>query len=145
MSSATSFAIDKYVLLQFKSGLREQQRDLHERIDQAERELRVLASSGPGDIADNASGNSLENSAIAELSQNRSRLRSVELALDRIRSGDFGLCGECGGPIGLRRLQAVPSTSHCIQCQERREQANFDSAAYYRESVGASGSTHEYA
>ena len=142
MSSAIGLTIDKYVLLQFKTGLREQQRHLHERIDQTERGLRDRADSGPGDIADDASGESLENSAIAELGQNRGRLRSVELALERIQTGHFGICGHCGDPIGLKRLQAVPWTDNCIQCQERREQADFSSVTSSWQSAPVAESAH---
>lgn len=112
---------DKYVLLQFKSGLREQQRWLQESIDQAEKTIRELGDAGPRDIADVASGQSLEVSVISQVTQNRGRLRLVELALERIRIGTFGTCSECGAAISLRRLQAVPWANHCIQCQERYE------------------------
>jgi|SRR5215470_274035 len=121
LESHSSF--DKYVLLQFKSGLREQQRELQESIDQAEKAIRELSDSGPRDVADAASGHSLELSVIAQSSQNRNRLRLVEIALERIRSGTFGTCAVCGAAIGTRRLQAVPWASHCIECQERFEQA----------------------
>ena len=122
MSLTSHSSFDKYVLLQFKSGLREQQRSLQESIDHSEKTIRELGDAGPRDIADAASGQSLEVSVIAQVTQNRGRLRLVELALERIRIGTFGTCAECGAAIGLRRLQAVPWANHCIQCQERYEQ-----------------------
>jgi DnaK suppressor protein len=137
MDLASHFLFDKYVLLQFKSGLREQQRELHESLEQAEKAIRELADSGPHDLADAASGHSLEGSVIAESSQNRIRLRLIELALERIRNGTFGACVDCGAAIGLRRLQAIPWTSHCIQCQERYEQGNLTGAASSLEPVPA--------
>jgi DnaK suppressor protein len=130
-------SFDKFVLLQFKSGLREQQRELQQLIAQAERAIRELTDSAPRDIADVASEHSLQGSVIAQLSQNRSRLRLVELALERIRSDSFGTCANCGAAIGLRRLQAVPWTSHCIQCQERREQGGVNETASWPEPVPA--------
>jgi DnaK suppressor protein len=122
MSLATGFSFDKYVLLQFKSGLREQQRELQQLVQQAEQAIRELADSEPGDLADAASGYSLEVSVIAQSRENRSRLRLVELALERIQLGTFGICDECEKAIGLKRLQAIPWTNHCIECQEGREQ-----------------------
>ena len=41
--------------------------------------------------------------------------------LQRIRNGDFGTCGKCGDSIGLKRLQAYPTTTVCIECQKRAE------------------------
>jgi len=122
MSLTVQSTLDKHILLQFKTGLREQKNWLLESLEEAEQTIRELSHSGPGDMADAASGQSLEISVIAQSRQNRSRLRLVELALDRIRVGTFGACDECGGAIGLRRLQAVPWTGYCIQCQEKCEQ-----------------------
>jgi DnaK suppressor protein len=122
MSLGTVLSFDKYVLLQFKSGLREQQRELQQVIDQAEENIRNLADSEPHDIADAASGVTLERTVIAQSSQDRTRLRLVELALERIRLGTFGICADCGDPISIKRLQAIPWASHCIHCQEKHEQ-----------------------
>jgi DnaK suppressor protein len=122
MSLGTVLSFDKYVLLQFKSGLREQQRELQQVIDQAEENIRNLADSEPHDIADAASGATLERTVIAQSSQDRTRLRLVELALERIRLGTFGICADCGDPISIKRLQAIPWASHCIHCQEKHEQ-----------------------
>lgn len=122
MTATPLSSLDKYVLLQFKSGLWEQQRWLLESIKEAERTIRELRSSDPRDIADEASGRTLEVSVLAQHSESRNRLRLVELALERICGGTFGTCAECVEAIGLKRLQAVPWTSHCIQCQERHEQ-----------------------
>ena len=47
MSFSTHSSLDKYVLLQFKSGLREQQRELQGSIEQAETAIRDLADSTP--------------------------------------------------------------------------------------------------
>ncbi len=49
------------------------------------------------------------------------RLREVEDALDRLEEGTYGLCEECGAAINLERLKILPFTTHCVQCQERRE------------------------
>jgi DnaK suppressor protein len=122
MTFLTHSSLDRSVLLQFKSGLREQQRDLQQFIEQAETAIRDLAESTPRDAADAASDHALEGSVIAQLGQNRNRLRLVEGALDRIRIGEFGNCANCGDAISLKRLQAVPWASYCVPCQEQHEQ-----------------------
>ena len=123
LTSHSSF--DKYVLLQFKSGLREQQRELQLSIEQAEHEIRALADLRPSGIEDAAPDNALKEEIFGRLSQYRSRLRLVEIALEGIRGGTFGTCADCGGAIGARRLQAVPWASYCIDCQERLEKTEL--------------------
>lgn len=48
-------------------------------------------------------------------------LADVEAALTRIRNGVFGVCIDCGGPVGHDRLKAYPTAKRCIDCQSRRE------------------------
>ena len=46
------------------------------------------------------------------------QLRLVEEALDRIETGDFGVCMSCEEPIPTKRLQALPWAKYCVACQE---------------------------
>ena len=46
-------------------------------------------------------------------------LREVEQALERLRTGEYGTCQECGEPVSEKRLQAVPWARYCIRCQEQ--------------------------
>ena len=117
----TSFSLDRHVLLQFKSGLREQQRELQETIDRVEQDIRDVAESR-ADSMDLSCSNAAKETMATRNTQNRGKLKLVELALERIRNGSFGRCIACDSAIGMKRLQAVPSASHCIACQERLEQ-----------------------
>ncbi len=42
-------------------------------------------------------------------------------ALERIEAGTFGVCRLCGGTIGLKRLEAVPTATQCIECKSKQE------------------------
>lgn len=46
------------------------------------------------------------------------QLRLVEEALDRVHSGDYGVCLACEQPIPAKRLQALPWARYCVPCQE---------------------------
>jgi len=48
------------------------------------------------------------------------QLRLIEEALDRIRSGDYGVCLSCEEPIAPKRWHALPCARYCIECQENR-------------------------
>src|SRR5690348_1989716 len=68
--------------------------------------------------------------AIRNLDRESQLLRNVRAALRRIDDGSFGTCAHCEEDISPKRLNAVPWTSLCIQCQEQadrnREQGNDD-------------------
>jgi RNA polymerase-binding protein DksA len=42
-------------------------------------------------------------------------------ALERVEAGTFGICRLCGGPIGRKRLEAVPTATQCIECKSKQE------------------------
>uniref|UniRef100_Q02C95 Transcriptional regulator, TraR/DksA family n=1 Tax=Solibacter usitatus (strain Ellin6076) TaxID=234267 RepID=Q02C95_SOLUE len=46
------------------------------------------------------------------------QLRMVEEALDRLESGDFGICLACDESIAEKRLQALPWARYCVKCQD---------------------------
>jgi DnaK suppressor protein len=46
------------------------------------------------------------------------QLRLIEEALDRLDSGDYGICLSCDEPIPPKRLQAVSWARYCVRCQE---------------------------
>ena len=46
------------------------------------------------------------------------QLRLIEEALDRIRSGDYGICLACEESIPAKRLHALPWAKYCVSCQE---------------------------
>ena len=48
-------------------------------------------------------------------------LNAVNAALDRIEAGTYGKCVECGRPIARERLEAIPYTPYCIDCERKQE------------------------
>ncbi|MBX9960009.1 MAG: TraR/DksA family transcriptional regulator [Burkholderiaceae bacterium] len=50
-------------------------------------------------------------------------LDAIDAALQRIETGDYGVCTDCGTEIPDARLQAAPETPRCIVCQDRLEHA----------------------
>lgn len=56
------------------------------------------------------------------LGQNETEMLSdIVAALERIDDGTFGECTHCGQTIAKARLDAIPYTSHCRECQEQFE------------------------
>ena len=48
-------------------------------------------------------------------------VRTIEVALKRLTSGDYGACVDCGADIPLERLRAYPTAARCISCQSVHE------------------------
>ena len=60
------------------------------------------------------------NLAANRLDWTRFLTRQVSEALERIDNGSYGLCLQCGQPIEVNRLGALPWVAFCIACQERK-------------------------
>lgn len=64
--------------------------------------------------------------AVAVESMLEDRRRQIEIALEKVRRGQYGICERCGNQINPERLQARPDALYCIDCQrvmERRRPA----------------------
>jgi DnaK suppressor protein len=51
----------------------------------------------------------------------RDTLEDIASALARLDDGSYGRCTTCGVHIPRPRLELVPTTQRCVQCQEHRE------------------------
>ncbi|SDP18841.1 RNA polymerase-binding protein DksA [Desulforhopalus singaporensis] len=72
----------------------------------------------PNDRATLESGRSFE---LRIRERERRLLTKIEEALVRIDEGTYGICEECDEPIGLKRLEARPVTTLCIDCKTNQE------------------------
>lgn len=54
---------------------------------------------------------------LRERDRERKLLKKIDEALLRIKNGDYGYCDECGAEIGVRRLEARPIATQCIECK----------------------------
>ncbi len=61
----------------------------------------------------------------------RKLIKKIEEAIKRIDDGTYGYCEETGNPIGVKRLEARPIATLCIEAQERHEKKERD----YREDI----------
>ncbi|RLS38868.1 MAG: TraR/DksA family transcriptional regulator [Planctomycetota bacterium] len=74
-----------------------------------------------GDVADLANGD-VERELSSQLASLESReLEQIEAAILALKQGRYGNCEDCQKPIPLARLQAVPHSTTCIDCQRSEE------------------------
>ena len=51
----------------------------------------------------------------------RKLIKKIEETLALIESGDYGYCDKCGVEIGIKRLEARPTATLCIDCKTLEE------------------------
>ena len=73
------------------------------------------------DAADQAASEYERQSLVHKAATARQMLKNIAQALERMRQGTFGECGDCGGDIEVKRLDAIPWARYCVKCQEARE------------------------
>ncbi|WP_165986753.1 TraR/DksA family transcriptional regulator [Streptomyces sp. YIM 98790] len=84
----------------------------------------LMRDSGDGagdDQADTGSKNATREHEMALAGNAREMLYQTERALRRLEAGTYGLCENCGNPIGKARMQAFPRATLCVDCKQRQE------------------------
>ncbi|MCA2202930.1 TraR/DksA family transcriptional regulator [Streptomyces griseoincarnatus] len=98
---------------------------LREEISSSERSLAgLMRDSGDGagdDDADTGTKNITREHELALAANAREMLDQFERALQRLDAGTYGLCENCGKPIGKARMQAFPRATLCVECKQKQE------------------------
>ena len=82
-----------------------------------------------GDEVDSSVNEQARELSLLMRDRNRERLEAIEEAIQRMQTGDYGFCEECGDPIPKRRLIDMPLARMCVNCQQDQERANTDLSA----------------
>jgi DnaK suppressor protein len=108
-----------------ESELKRRQADLRkevreERADsQTERDRR--SDREVQDRGDEANTEQWREANAAMIGHHEDEIQGIQAALSRLTSGTYGLCVDCGEPIGFNRLQAWPLANRCLDCQSKAE------------------------
>ncbi len=78
-------------------------------------------SSMPTHMADLGTDNFEQEFTLNLIQSEQVTLRDIDEALERIESGQYGLCETCGKPIATTRLKALPHARLCLDCKRREE------------------------
>ncbi|MGW0284913.1 TraR/DksA family transcriptional regulator [Streptomyces sp. NPDC003236] len=84
----------------------------------------LMRDSGDGagdDQADTGTKNITREHEMALAANAREMLTQNEHALERLDAGTYGLCENCGDPIGKARMQAFPRATLCVECKQKQE------------------------
>ena len=104
----------------FRTILNEWKRQLMEEVDSTVVHLKEEAASYP-DPLDRASQEEGFNLELRTRDRERKLIKKIEQALDAIEEKEYGYCEDCGTEIGIRRLEARPTATKCIDCKTFEE------------------------
>lgn len=84
----------------------------------------LMRDSGDGagdDDADTGTKNITREHEMSLAANAREMLEQTERALERLDAGTYGICENCGNPIGKARMQAFPRATLCMDCKQKQE------------------------
>lgn len=81
------------------------------------------------DPGDESVADLLSDLNLAEVTRDIGEIRDIDLALQRLKEGNYGFCVDCGQEIDPQRLEANPAAVRCIEDQRRYE--NRDRRRHY--------------
>jgi DnaK suppressor protein len=120
--------MDKKQIEKFKKQLEERQQMLRQAVARTEVDGRSQVEDSAQDIADRAASSYNKEFLFSQSNNDRQLLQMVDGALIRLEDGTFGQCISCGNEINPKRLEAVPWTRYCIECQEKLEKGQLQEA-----------------
>lgn len=98
---------------QTKTSLLEKQAKLQQRLDAIKKDLQQEHSKDWEEQAQERENDEVLEALAAEVSE---ELKQIAIALNKIDSGDYGICSGCGEDIAKERLEVLPDADLCIKC-----------------------------
>ncbi len=74
------------------------------------------------DLSDQASAETERSFMLRLRGRERRLLKKIDTAIDMIDNGIYGICEKCRHDIDIRRLEARPVTTLCIECKKEQEE-----------------------
>lgn len=103
-------------LAHFRKILEAIKKELSEDIDRTVHTMQDEATvfADPNDRASQETDMAIE---LRNRDRERKLIKKIDETLGRIDSGDYGFCDKCGVEIGIKRLEARPTATLCIDCK----------------------------
>ncbi len=113
--------MDKRRRESFRKRLNAELAELQMLLDSTELAGRNVGDKSRGDQGEEAARSYDKEVLFSQSDSERTHLKLVTKALERLEGSEFGICELCGSAIGPKRLDAVPWTRYCRDCQEEVE------------------------
>lgn len=106
----------------YRNKLLKKKEEIVNKISETYNESKEVESGIAQDVADKAESSYTKEFLLSLSNAERERLLLIDEALKRIDKKELGICQRCGKDINKKRLDVVPWTSYCIDCQEIEEE-----------------------
>ncbi len=100
----------------FRDILLSWRQELMEEVDRTVHHMQDEAANFP-DPADRASQEEEFSIELKTRDRERRLIKKIDQTIDRIDQEDYGFCDTCGVEVGLRRLEARPTATQCVDCK----------------------------
>ncbi|HEX7037861.1 MAG TPA: RNA polymerase-binding protein DksA [Pseudomonadales bacterium] len=107
-------------LAHFRAILLKWRQELMEEVDRTVHHMRDEAANFP-DPADRATQEEEFSIELRTRDRERKLIKKIDQTLERLDERDYGYCDTCGIEIGLRRLEARPTATQCVDCKSLDE------------------------
>lgn len=104
----------------FRQILNNWRRELMEEVDRTVHHMQDEAANFP-DPADRATQEEEFSIELRTRDRERKLIKKIDQTIDRLDQDDYGYCDTCGIEIGLRRLEARPTATQCVDCKSLDE------------------------
>lgn len=104
----------------FRSLLLAWKAELMAEVDRTVSHMKDEAANFP-DPADRASQEEEFSLELRTRDRERKLIKKIDVTIDLIDQGDYGFCETCGVEIGIRRLEARPTATLCVDCKTLAE------------------------
>lgn len=106
----------------FKKKLEEEKQEIIKQLSEFRNDSREISPEIAQDVGDKAESSYTKEFLLHLSEAERDRLFLIDDALKKIEKSSYGTCDNCGEPISRKRLNAIPWTPYCIECQEKQEE-----------------------
>ena len=104
----------------FRHILMNWKRELMEEVDRTMHHMKDEAANFP-DPTDRASQESEFSLELRTRDRERKLIRKIDQGISRVDRDEYGFCDTCGTEIGIRRLEARPTATLCVDCKSLDE------------------------
>jgi DnaK suppressor protein len=106
----------------FRKTLLQKKETIVRKLSELTNESKEMETNVAQDVIDKAETSYTKEFLLSLSDADREQLLFIDEALKRLKRDEFGVCQLCHQEIGRKRLEAVPWTPYCINCQEKAEE-----------------------
>jgi DnaK suppressor protein len=107
---------------EFRKKLLEKKSAILRKLNELTSESKEMETNVAQDVVDKAETSYTKEFLLSLSDADREQLLLIDEALKRLARDEFGICQLCHQEIGRKRIEALPWTPYCIDCQEKAEE-----------------------